>query len=257
MSEKWEGGDVARETYQVIAPAYDAYVHALEYENERWTGVILAQAEKAGLEGRRLLDVGCGTGLSSIPMLDRDWEVTACDVSPSMLEKAREKVDGRAELVLADMRELPDLGEFHLVWALNDPVNYLVSEGELEATLTSMRRNLAPLGVAAIDTMTLKTVRFFGGESVVEEDGKRFVWRGSVSPEEILPGSTHEVSFEVPGEPALTHVHRFRHFTEAQVLAAIKAAGLRLAGVFGEEDGDLHVGLDEERHTQAVYFFRR
>lgn len=258
MSREWEGGELARETYEAIASAYDEYVSALGYENERWTGTILAQAEESGLEGRRLLDVGCGTGLSAIPMLDRGWEVTACDVSPSMLEIARGRIGDRVELLLADMRELPELGEFDLVWALNEPVNYLANEGELEATLAGMGRNLAPQGVGALDTMTLKTVRFFfGEEAVVEGNGKRFLWRGSVSPEEVLSGSTHDVSFEVEGEPSLTHLHRFRHFPEAQVLAAIEAAGLRSVGVFGEEDGDLYPGLDEERHTQAVYFFRR
>ena len=41
--------------------------------------------------GHRLLDVACGTGKSFLPMLERGWEVTACDISPSMLELARAK----------------------------------------------------------------------------------------------------------------------------------------------------------------------
>jgi ubiquinone/menaquinone biosynthesis C-methylase UbiE len=33
----------------------------------RWTGRLLEKAGEAGLKGSRLLDIGCGTGLSSTP----------------------------------------------------------------------------------------------------------------------------------------------------------------------------------------------
>lgn len=255
MSEQWEGGDFARETYEVIASIYDEYVHAYNYDYEGWTATLLGKAEEAGLEGNRLLDVGCGTGLSFIPMLDRGWEVTACDISPEMLKKAREKVGDRAELLVADMCELPDLGEFDLVWALNEPINYLLSEEELQAALAGMRRNLAPQGVVIVDAITLAATRgFLSGKSVVERDGRRFVWKGDVTfPEEVLPGSVHVASLEVEGEAGPSIVHRVRHFTEAQMLAAIEAAGLRSIGVFGEKESKLYPGFDEEEHTQAAY----
>lgn len=41
--------DTARTTYDAFAPAYDDFTHA--YMNERWTGRLLAKAEKHGLEG--------------------------------------------------------------------------------------------------------------------------------------------------------------------------------------------------------------
>ena len=60
-------------------------------------------------------------------MLERGWEVTACDISAAMVELARAKVGDAAELSVADMRELPSFGEFDLVWCLDDAVNYLLS----------------------------------------------------------------------------------------------------------------------------------
>lgn len=260
MSDQWQGGDFARETYELMASVYDEYVHAHRYDYEGWTAKLLAKAEEAGLTGKRLLDVGCGTGLSFIPMLDRGWEVTACDLSPEMLKIAREKAGDRAELLLLDMRELPKLGEFDLAWALNEPINYMLSEEELTAALMGMRRNLAPGGVVIFDALTLAATRgFLGGESVLEKDGRRFIWKGDVaSPEDVLPGSVHTTRLEIEGEgetgPAI--VHQVRHFTEAQMLAAIKAAGLQSIGVFGEKESELYPGLDEGEHTQAAYLCR-
>ncbi len=255
VTAAWQGGDSARKAYDAYASAYDDFNHGYMYE--RWTGRLLAKAEEAGVKGDRLLDVGCGTGLSFIPMLDRGWRVTACDISPEMLELAREKVGEGATLLTADMRELPELGEFDLIWAVNDAINYLLSAEELEASLVGMRRNLAPDGIVLFDMNTISTYRvFFSSEYVVEENGRQLVWQGQMSPDEVTPGSISEARFEAKGEAGSTHVHLQRHFAEAEVLAAVDAVGLRCVGVFGEQDGELHRGLDEEAHTKAVYICR-
>lgn len=258
MSEQWQGGDLARETYEAVAPFYDDFTSSYGYEHECWTGRLLTLAEAAGMEGNRLLDVGCGTGLNFIPLLDRDWEVTGCDISPAMLDLARAKVGGRARLLVADMRTLPQLGEFDLIWAVNEPLNYLLSVEELEAALAGMRRNLAPRGVALFDVFTLKAIEaLFTREIAVEGEGRRFVWRGGASSEVALAGSIVEASLAVEGEQGSAHLHRIRHFTEAEMLAAIEAAGLRCAGVFGELEKEMHEQLDEEAHDNAVYLCRR
>src|SRR5690349_20319268 len=134
-------GDV-QQAYDTFAPAYEDFNHGYMYE--RWTGRLLEKAEEAGLVGSRLLDIACGTGLSFVAMLERGWQVTGCDISPEMLAIAEEKFGDRAELFVADMRLLPEVGEFDLIWALNDPLNYLLSTEELGAALDGMRRNLAP-----------------------------------------------------------------------------------------------------------------
>jgi SAM-dependent methyltransferase len=252
MNEDWPAGNSARSAYDSYAPTYDAFNRGYMYE--RWTGRLLGKAEEAGLRGSRLLDIGCGTGLSSIPMLDRGWRVTACDISPRMLEVARTKMGDKATLLVADMRTLPDLGEFDLIWAVNDAINYLLSTDELEATLAGMRRNLASGGVVLFDVNTLATYRtFFSEEIVREEVGRKFLWQGQSSSGEVAPGEIVEARLETVGDPSSAHVHRQRHFPEEGVLAAFRVAGLDCIGVYGEQDGDLHRGLDEELHTKAVY----
>lgn len=242
----------ARHTYDAFAPAYDDFNH--EYMYERWTGRLLAVAEEAGLEGDRLLDVGCGTGLSFIPMLARGWNVTACDISPNMLEVARSKDTDAATLLVADMRELPALGEFNLAWAVNDAMNYLLTPRELESTLRGLAANLAPGGFVLFDLNTLATFRrSFCTETVVELDGRRFIWRGQMSAATVEPGSINEAHFEVEDEIASACVHIQRHFTESEVSAALAGADLELTRVVGELDGNLHDRLDEEVHTKAVY----
>jgi SAM-dependent methyltransferase len=258
MTDGWLGGDFAREANDLFSASYDDFNH--QYLNAQWTGRLLERAEAAGMMiGRRLLDLGCGTGLSFLPMLDRGWQVVACDVSPAMVEVAQQKSEGddRVEVVVADMRDLPDLGEFDLAWAVNDAVNYLLGLDELEAALTAMRRSLAPGGVALFDVNTLDSYRtFFADELRVEHDGRKMVWTGRVNGSRAHPGMMAEARFEDEAEPGSVHVHRQRHFPESVIRGALQAAGLRLHAVYGELEGELDEELDEDVHSKAVYVCR-
>ena len=57
------------------------------------------------------------------------------------------------------MTKLPRYGEFELAWALNDPVNYLVGDGDLQSALEAMGANLAADGLLVFDCNTLMLFR--------------------------------------------------------------------------------------------------
>lgn len=247
--------------YEAIAPVYDDFT--AHHDHRLWLGNLLPKLERHGLAGRRLLDVGCGTGKSFIPMLERGWDVAACDISASMVELARAKVGDGARLSVADMRALPTFGEFDLVWCLDDAVNYLLDGRELEQALGGMRRNLGATGLLMFDVNTLSSYRtFFAEEVAVERDGRRLVWRG-LATADVEPGSISEASFEVEpldganGAPIPPQMHRQRHFPEAEVLAALESAGLECLDVFGHGfDAIPRQPLDEVEHSKAVYIAR-
>ncbi|MGC1850865.1 MAG: class I SAM-dependent methyltransferase [Solirubrobacterales bacterium] len=253
------GNQWAEEAYEAVAPVYDDFTAHHDYE--LWLGNLLPKLRSHGLCGRRLLDVGCGTGKSFLPMLERGWEVTACDISPSMLEVARTKVGNAVQLSVADMRELPVFGEFDLVWCLDDAVNYLLSGEEFREALSGMRANLAPGGLLMFDANVLQTYRtFFAEVQTVERDGRRLTWRGQNSPD-ASPGSIGEARFEVEfegTEDVETHVHIQRHFPEAEVRELIEAAGLECLDVFGHGfDAVPKQPVEELVHSKAVYISRR
>ena len=180
-----------------------------------------------------------------------------------MIAIAREKVGDRAELSVADMRELPVFGEFDLVFCLDDAVNYLLGTEELERALRGMRRNLGPRGLLMFDVNTIEAYRnFFAEEVVVERNGRRMIWKGLTSPG-AEPGATAEASFEVEpldpaaGPPIPPELHRERHFPEGEVRAALAAAGLECLDVYGHHhDGIPRQPFDEAAHTKGVYIAR-
>jgi SAM-dependent methyltransferase len=246
------GGDWAERTYEAMAPVYDDFTG--HYETDAWIADLVKALERRGLQGKRLLDVGCGTGASFLSMLAQGWEVTACDISPAMLELAREKAGDTVQLAVADMLELPRFGEFDLVWSLDDAVNYLLSREELQQALAGMRANLAPNGLLLFDLNELQAYRtFFAETTVVERDGRRLVWRGT-APSDVAAGSICESRMEIaPGE-VLTH--RQRHFPEAEVLAALAGAGLECLDVYGHGLDGIPSQPLESTHTKAIYIAR-
>jgi SAM-dependent methyltransferase len=253
------GAEIA---YDAIAPVYDDYTAHHNYD--AWLEELLDHLGRQGLTGKRLLDVGCGTGKSFIPMLRWGWQVTASDISASMVELARQKVGDQADLSVADTRRLPHFGEFDLVWSLDDAINYLLSGEELEQALRAIRPNLAPeTGLLLFDTNELQTYRsFFAEEVEVEMGGRRLLWHGRSSAD-AAPGSISEAVFEgepLPGSnapPVPPQTHRQRHFPEAEVLAALERCGYECLEVYGmQTDGILRQPLESERHSKAVYISR-
>jgi len=252
------GESSAEGTYDAYAPVYDVFT--AHFGHDDWLPDLVALLERHGLHGKRLLDVGCGTGKSFLPMLPWGWEVTGCDISTSMLARARGKVGEEVRLVRADMRSLPRLGEFDLVWSIDDAVNYLTGDGELNLALAGMRDNLAPEGLLFFDLDTIHAYRtFFAETEVVEREGHRLVWRG-LARADAAPGSICESRLEIdPGEEGASEcVHRQRHFPEGDVLAALERAGLECLAVYGQGlDGIPDQPLDESVHIKALYVARR
>src|SRR3954469_25798640 len=230
--------DQALAAYDGLAAHYDALTEGHDYE--RWIDAIEALAIEHGFAGRRVLDVACGTGKSFIPMLDRGYEVVACDLSPEMVSRAREKAAGRgARVLVADMRVLPRLGAFGLLTCLDDAVNYLASEGELRAAFEGFARNLVPGGLALFDANTLATYRTtFAGDAAMESGGARFRLRGEGSTD-ARAGERTSLWIEVlaPGPDGRARRSRTRHLQRhhprAEVERAAAAAGLDLVAVRG------------------------
>ncbi len=245
-----------RTAYDQFAPIYDEFNAANDYE--MWFGALLPELEQRGLgKSGRLLDVGCGTGRAFAPMLRRGWEIQGCDLSPAMLEEARSKFGEAVPLAVADVRELPVFGEFDLVLALNDVVNYLTEDGDLERALGRMRDNMAPGGLLLFDANTLGLFdSHFGDAGSNEMSVGEWRWEGLSTA--IEPGGAYEA--QISGDGVETHTHRQRHHPIEKVREAIAAVGLVHLASLGQSEADGKVILadppDEVRDGKVIHIAR-
>lgn len=90
--------------FRRIAPRYDE----LRNIGERWTELVDALVEVGELRGRRVLDVGCGTGRLARLLVERyGCKVWGVDPEPAMIDVAREGVPQGVGLKIGMAEELP------------------------------------------------------------------------------------------------------------------------------------------------------
>ena len=82
----------------------------------------------ADLRGLRLLDAGCGTGALAVEAARRGADVTAVDISPTLISIARERLpdqigEGRVRFIAGDMMD-QRLGTFDHVVAMDSLIHY-------------------------------------------------------------------------------------------------------------------------------------
>ena len=72
-------------------------------------------ASAAPKSGERVLDIGCGTGETSVIAAEAGAQVTGVDVSEPMLALAQKRLGDRGETILADASEYRDENGFDLI----------------------------------------------------------------------------------------------------------------------------------------------
>jgi SAM-dependent methyltransferase len=257
------GATPAFVAYESLAPFYDDFTR--DYVYDSWLAALLAVAREHGLAGRRVLDVACGTGKSFVPLVERGFDVWACDLSPGMVERARRRTPAGADRVfVADMRALPEVEPVDLVTCLDDSLNYLLDDSDLNAALDGMARALRPGGLAVFDVNSLATYRTsFAEEFAVDRGPTFFCWRGEGSPD-AEPGSEAAATVEVFAEAhsgcwkRTTSRHVQRHHPRAAIEAGCALAGLDLVAACGQMPGGrLEPAADEGQHAKVVYVARK
>ena len=95
--------------------------------------------------GKRVLDVGCGTGFFTAYYLERGAQVTGVDIAPIAIETLRAR-HPQARFVLADVGEQAIEGRFDLVNAF-DVLYHITDEARWETAVTGLARAVDARGL--------------------------------------------------------------------------------------------------------------
>lgn len=136
------------------------------------------------LRGVRILDAGCGTGAFAAEAARRGARVVAIDLSPSLIELARQRIPqelgaGTIEFRVGDMLE-PALGRFDHVVAMDSLIHYvpgdavravagLAARAERSALFTFAPQSAALAVMHAVGRMFPRSDRAPAIEPIAEE----------------------------------------------------------------------------------------
>jgi SAM-dependent methyltransferase len=135
--------------YSEIVPYYDLLYSSLkDYEDEARKIHEIFRA--SGEHVRRVLDVGCGTGLHAYSLTRMGYGVDGIDIEPGFLRIA---ADRNPEGVFrpGDMRDFSVDEPYDAVLCLFSAIGYARDEEGLRRTLRSLARAVRPGGVVIVE----------------------------------------------------------------------------------------------------------
>jgi len=146
---------VPSRSFDAYSAYYDLLYRDKDYAGE--AGYIDGLIREHAGGGKKLLDLGCGTGAHDWQFAEKGYQVTGVDRSPSMLERARQReanwprVGHKPDFLVGDLTDFKTSEKYDVVVSLFDVVSYLTSYADLRAALTNITACLKPGGLLIFD----------------------------------------------------------------------------------------------------------
>lgn len=170
-------------SYSEFADVYDVLQSDVEYEKR--TDYLLSLFEKYDRRPTLLLDMACGTGGFSLLFAKRGIDVIGVDISPEMLNIARERFANenmQALLLCQSAAELDLYGTVDGAVCCLDSLNHILDEDELRESIAKISLFLEPERLFVFDVNTEYKHRevLSGNTFVCDTDEVYCVWNNSV-----------------------------------------------------------------------------
>lgn len=145
--------------YDTLATYYDALV-----KDEEATKAWVKWIQRSCPSGK-VLELACGSGEITRQLAKLGYDMTALDLSESMINVAKDK-PGSDEIryFCQDMRDLSNFKRFDMILCLCDSFNYLLEDKEVQDFFKEVHDHLEENGLFLFDTHSLDRIEEFQEE---------------------------------------------------------------------------------------------
>jgi SAM-dependent methyltransferase len=240
-------------------PFYSQYAWAYDLLMDRpvrkeCAAMVAWLIERGVLPGGTVLDAGCGTGRYAAELARRGYAVHGIDVSPELIDEARQSIAGRSNTIsfsVGDISALPSIGYDAIV--CRGVLNDFVDDHDRQAVFATFAQSLRPAGVLILD------VREW--EATAERKIREPLFRKSVATErghltftsvtevdrtnrQLVITERHTLSNEDPEESA-DYVFVMRCWTRDELHSNLCLNGFRNVVLFGAYDPVIAAGATD------------
>lgn len=227
-------------TYQRFAYLYDTLMEDVPYDE--WVEWVRNLTGKYDVNGKKMMDLACGTGELSVRFAKAGFHVTGIDLSEDMLAVAQTKADRNGLSIPfyhQDMTELNGLGEFDLIGIFCDSLNYLQEIGDVQQTFSRVFEHLKPGGLFLFDVHSIykMDVIFQEGPFTYNDEEISYIW--NCFPGEVPHSVEHELTFFVLDESTgqydrVEEYHDQRTYEISQYIKLLQEAGFEFLETFAD-----------------------
>lgn len=144
------------EIYSVLAHLYDTLMEDVDYE--MWADFIDEVIQTHHPKPVDVLELACGTGAISLCLAELNvYQLTATDLSASMVEKGRQKAAEKEldiQFHTMDFTNIQSSKKFDIIFSVFDSVNYLHTKKEILQMVHGCQEILKPGGLLIFDFST-------------------------------------------------------------------------------------------------------
>lgn len=212
-------------------------------------------------EKNLVVELGCGTGSFTIEMAKKGYDIMGIDLSPDMLDIARNKAakEGMNLMFLEqDMRELDLYCTAGTIVSVCDSINYLLEDDDVIETFRLVNNFLFPKGIFIFDFNTLHKYRDVIGDVTIAENREdcSFIWDNYYHEDEHINEYDLTIYACCDKEKELfrrsVETHYQRGYTLDEMTSFVKEAGLVFVTAI---DADTHEQPTET--SERIYIVAR
>ena len=233
MSEWFENESFWKETYNFLFP------EKLFIETNEQVESIL---KLVGFNGVTILDLCCGPGRCSIVLAKKGFSVTGVDLSPFLLDKAKERAKSEGlsvEWVLEDMRRFIRQDSYDLVLNMFTSFGYFDDKSDDLVVLENVFTSLKPGGAFLIDVMGKERLAkiFQPTVSNVLSDGTMIVQRPEIYDDWTRVKNDWTI---IKGDRAKTFTFHHTVYSGQELKDRMEQSGFKSIKLYGGLDGSAY-----------------
>ena len=230
--------------YGALAPYYDKLQQDVDYC--RWAD-FFEEIFSANFDGKvsDVLDLGCGTGVMTLELCRRGYDMIGVDISPEMLTVARQagEDEGMSDKLLwlcQDMCSFELYGTVEATVSCLDCINHLTDTKALQKCFSLVHNYLVPDGLFIFDVNSkYKFENIYADNSyVLEEDGIMCVWQNYYNEKSHMCDFCISL-FSEDEDGRYTRIDEYqreRMYPTSTLKSLLVKTGFELVGVYGDLD---------------------